>query len=175
MNKSKFFVLFLLITAICLVSFSAVLADQEGNRRWCNSDQYGCWVTDENGGQSYLMFFSESARDLFMGPGSSAPVVPAVPGGEMGLSAAPEEPAAPAAPAAPADPVEGGGQQGDQNDPEKHEAALKYAEMLWDDEDNWKEIETAGMSVEDLAKDIEEKMSLEEINNAIETYNPNLV
>lgn len=131
MNKSKFFVLFLLITAICLVSFSAVLADQEGNRRWCNSDQYGCWVTDENGGQSYLMFFSESARDLFMGPGSSAPVVPAVPGGEMGLSAAPEEPKAPAAPAAPANGEENaGGENAGNNDPKHLKLAEKYADIL---------------------------------------------
>lgn len=171
MKKSKFFVLFLLITAICLLSFNLVFADQEGNRRWCNSDKYGCWVTGENGGQSYLMFWSESAREYFMGSGSSAVVAPSVPGGEMPLLPAPVAPTAPAAPAAPADPVEGGGQQGDQNDPEKHEAALKLAGMVWDDEGNRMEMEAAGMSVEDLAKDIEESMSLEEIKNAIETYN----
>ena len=90
MKKSKFFI-FLLITAFCLAFFTSVLADQEGNFRWCNSDQYGCWVTGDNNEQSYIMFWSESARDFFMGPGSSAGVVTQYPAGKMPLDPAPAE------------------------------------------------------------------------------------
>ena len=42
-----------------LFSFSSVLADNDGRDSWCNSDQYGCWVTDEDGGHCYIMFWSE--------------------------------------------------------------------------------------------------------------------
>lgn len=55
-----------------LFSFSSVLADNDGRDSWCNSDQYGCWVTDEDGGQCYIMFWSEEARAWFMG-GHSKP------------------------------------------------------------------------------------------------------
>ncbi len=88
MNKTKFFI-FMLLTACCLVFFGTTLADQDGNKRWCNSDQYGCWITDDDGGQSYIMFWSESARDLFMGPDSKAPVVKQYPAGQMPLDPAP--------------------------------------------------------------------------------------
>ena len=67
MNKKLMFVLFaMLMMAVMTVSVSA---DQLANDRWCNSDQYGCWVTGDDGAQDYIMFWSESARDLFMGPG----------------------------------------------------------------------------------------------------------
>ena len=74
---------------VLMASFTAVLADQEGNYRWCNSDQYGCWVTNEEGGQDYIMFWSESARELFMGPGSNVVVADPFPSGKMSLPAAP--------------------------------------------------------------------------------------
>ena len=48
--------------------------DQMGNKYWCNSDSYGCWVTSENGEHEYIMFWSESARDTIMGPDSKAPL-----------------------------------------------------------------------------------------------------
>ena len=51
--------------------------------------QYGCWVTGEDGGQSYIMFWSESARDLFMGPGSKACVAKPYPAGKMPLDPPP--------------------------------------------------------------------------------------
>ncbi len=59
----------LLVAAILTLMFLAasVSADQNGNDRWCNSDEYGCWVTEENGGKSYIMFWSEEARAFFMG------------------------------------------------------------------------------------------------------------
>lgn len=59
--------LFSLMILTLMLSFSAVLADQDGNARWCNMDQYGCWVTAEDGGKSYIMFWSEESRKYFMG------------------------------------------------------------------------------------------------------------
>lgn len=102
MNKTKLSV-FLLLAAFCLIFCCEALADQEGNARWCVSDQYGCWITGDDAGQNYIMFWSESARDLFMGPGSSAGVVTQYPAGRMPLDPAPK-PAAPAP--APVDPEE---------------------------------------------------------------------
>ena len=79
----------MLLAVFCLAFCSAALADQEGNSYWCNSDQYGCWVTGEDGGQSYIMFWSESARDFFMGPGSKACVAKPYPAGKMPLDPPP--------------------------------------------------------------------------------------
>lgn len=73
---------------VLMASFTAVLADQDALDRYCNSDQYGCWVTNEEGGQDYIMFWSESARELFMGPGSNAVVADPVPAGKMSLGKA---------------------------------------------------------------------------------------
>ena len=70
--KKSLVVLFVLI--IAALSVMAVSADQVGNKHWCNSDSYGCWVTDDDGGQMYIMFWSEAARDYIMGPGSNAPL-----------------------------------------------------------------------------------------------------
>ncbi len=71
-----FFVL--IIAALSVMSVSAAprdrYYDQLGNKRWCNSDSYGCWVTGENGEHEYIMFWSESARDAIMGPDSKAPL-----------------------------------------------------------------------------------------------------
>ena len=89
MKNNRIIVVFFAVLVLAMLMAVSVSADQEGNKRWCNSDKYGCWVTDENGGQSYIMFWSESAREYFMGPNSSAPVAPALPGGEMELEAAP--------------------------------------------------------------------------------------
>ena len=87
MNTKK--LVLMLLAVFCLAFCSAALADQEGNSYWCNSDQYGCWVTGEDGGQSYIMFWSESARDLFMGPGSKACVAKPYPAGKMPLDPPP--------------------------------------------------------------------------------------
>ena len=57
--------LFVILTV--LFSFAAVSAEQDGYNCWCNVDQYGCWITSEDGEQIYLMFWSESARQFFMG------------------------------------------------------------------------------------------------------------
>lgn len=65
----KFTILF--VVCAILLSFAAVYADQDGNNCWCNVDQYGCWITNENGGQDYIMFWSESARLFFMGTSTS--------------------------------------------------------------------------------------------------------
>lgn len=87
MNKKVCIVLFaVLMMAVMTVSVSA---DQLANDRWCNSDQYGCWVTGDNGAQDYIMFWSESARELFMGPGSNAVVTDPYPAGKMPLGPAP--------------------------------------------------------------------------------------
>lgn len=70
MNKKVLFVLFaILMMAVMTVSVSA---DQDGHTNWCNMDQYGCWVTGDEGQQNYIMFWSESARQYFMG-NSTAP------------------------------------------------------------------------------------------------------
>lgn len=70
MNKKVLFVLFaILMMAVMTVSVSA---DQDGLENWCNMDQYGCWVTGDNGEQIYIMFWTEEARQYFMG-GSTAP------------------------------------------------------------------------------------------------------
>ena len=95
----------MLLTACCLVFFGTALADQIGNKRWCNSDQYGCWVTGSGGGQIYIMFWSESARDLFMGPDSKAPVVKRYPEGELALDPAPTPAPPVTVPAPTPDPV----------------------------------------------------------------------
>ncbi len=68
----------LICAALSVLSVSAAprdrYYDQLGNKHWCNSDSYGCWVTGENGEHEYIMFWSESARDAIMGPGSKAPI-----------------------------------------------------------------------------------------------------
>ena len=65
-NKTLWIVL---LTAVILSgTFAAVFADQNGHACWCNSDNYGCWVTAEDGGKSYIMFWSEEARQYVMGP-----------------------------------------------------------------------------------------------------------
>ena len=78
MKKSLILFFVLIIAALSVLSVSAAprdrYYDQMGNKYWCNSDSYGCWVTGENGEHEYIMFWSESARDAIMGPDSNAPL-----------------------------------------------------------------------------------------------------
>ncbi len=78
MKKSWLLFFVLICAALSVLSASAAprdrYYDQLGNKHWCNSDSYGCWVTGENGEHEYIMFWSESARDAIMGPGSNAPI-----------------------------------------------------------------------------------------------------
>ena len=97
MKKNTLFVVLFAVLMMAVLTLS-VSADQVGNKRWCNIDQYGCWVTEENGGQSYIMFWSESSCEYFMGKPCNATIAPRLPGGEMPLEAAPESPAPDAAP-----------------------------------------------------------------------------
>ena len=64
--KNKILLLFLAVLAVLFWTISAS-ADQNGNNYWCNSDEYGCWVTDETGGKCYIMFWNEESRAYFMG------------------------------------------------------------------------------------------------------------
>ena len=63
----KFSGLFLAVFCLLTAVSAQVFADHEGNDNWCNIDSYGCWVTNEDSGKDYLMFWSESARQYFMG------------------------------------------------------------------------------------------------------------
>ena len=78
MRKSLILFFVLIIAALSVMAVSAAprdrYYDQMGNKYWCNSDSYGCWVTGENGEHEYIMFWSESARDAIMGPDSKAPL-----------------------------------------------------------------------------------------------------
>ncbi len=78
MKKSFVLIFVLICAALSVLSVSAAprdrYYDQLGNKHWCNSDSYGCWVTGENGEHEYIMFWSESARDAIMGPDSNAPI-----------------------------------------------------------------------------------------------------
>ncbi len=78
MKKSWILFFVLICAALSVLSVSAAprdrYYDQLGNKHWCNSDSYGCWVTGENGEHEYIMFWSESARESIMGPDSNAPI-----------------------------------------------------------------------------------------------------
>ena len=89
--KRLLVVLFVLV--IAALSVMAVSADQDGNSHYCTVDSYGCWVTGENGGHDYIMFWSEAAREFIMGPDSNAPI--GILPSESGMSM--DAPAAPAA------------------------------------------------------------------------------
>ena len=58
------------LLAALMIACSA-FADQDGKSCWCNVDQYGCWNTGDDGGKSYIMFWSEEARQSIMGTGSA--------------------------------------------------------------------------------------------------------
>ena len=87
-------IVMLLTFAVLILSFTAVFADQNGNARWCNSDEYGCWVTGEDGGKCYIMFWSEDARAYFMGgksrPGALVTNKPTAPNGRMPILPGPQ-------------------------------------------------------------------------------------
>ena len=51
MKKIVFCVLLLTL----LLSFCTVFADQDGRNCWCNIDEYGCWITGEDSGKTYIM------------------------------------------------------------------------------------------------------------------------
>ena len=88
---------------VLMASFSVVLADQDGNTCWCNVDKDGCWVTNEEGGKDYIMFWSEESRKFFMGD-STAPftsVVSKAEGATLGLLCGVPETVITAAAAAP--------------------------------------------------------------------------
>ncbi len=78
MKKSLILFFVLICAALSVLSVSAAprdrYYDQMGNKHWCNSDSYGCWITGENGEHEYIMFWSEAARDSIMGPDSKAPL-----------------------------------------------------------------------------------------------------
>ena len=66
MNKKNLFIV--LLAMLCLAVFTlAVSADQEGTANWCNIDKDGCWVTADDGGKDYIMFWSEKSRETYMG------------------------------------------------------------------------------------------------------------
>ena len=54
-----------------LGTFAAASAEQDGRNCWCDIDEYGCRITGEDGGETYLMFWSEEARQYIMGPGGT--------------------------------------------------------------------------------------------------------
>ena len=78
MKKLALVTLVIIIAAMSVIAVSAAprggYYDQIGNKYWCNSDSYGCWVTGEDGGHEYIMFWSEAAAAAIMGPNSGAPV-----------------------------------------------------------------------------------------------------
>ena len=78
MKKLFLLTLVVIIAALSVMSVSAAprgrYYDQMGNKYWCNSDSYGCWVTGKNGGKDYIMFWSEASAEAIMGPNSGAPI-----------------------------------------------------------------------------------------------------
>ena len=90
MKRTVIFILVVIIAALSVMSVSAApragYYDQIGNKYWCNSDSYGCWVTNEDGGKDYIMFWSESAAEAIMGKNSGAPIGSPI-SGELFLAA----------------------------------------------------------------------------------------
>ena len=86
--------LLIFVTAILFIFVisTVVLADQLGSFRYCNQDQYGCWVTEEDGRRSYIMFWSEEIKNNFIGKDKQAVICnpPDSHGGEMKLEKAPK-------------------------------------------------------------------------------------
>ena len=63
----KKLVLLTTLLVTLLLSCAAVSAEQDGNTCWCYTDQYGCWIFNEDSSTMYLMFWSEYARQYIMG------------------------------------------------------------------------------------------------------------
>ena len=76
--------LFVLLAFVLLFSATAVLADQDGTACWCNIDEYGCYNLVD-GAKEYLMFWSQDAATLFMGPDSGAIVTPRPAGDKLAM------------------------------------------------------------------------------------------
>ncbi len=75
-----------------LVISAAVLADQNGTDSWCNKDEFGCWVTGDDGARIYIMFWDEHTARLFMGDRRAVICPqPAEKGNKMSLETAPDE------------------------------------------------------------------------------------
>lgn len=91
MKKTIILMFVLMIAAFSVMGASAAprgrYYDQLGNKHWCNSDSDGCWVTGENGEHEYIMFWSEAAREKYMGAGSNATVGDYVESGKMTIAA----------------------------------------------------------------------------------------
>ena len=89
MKRTVLFILVVIIAALSVMSVSAAphgrYFDQIGNKHWCTSDSYGCWVTGEDGGKNYIMFWSEAAAEAIMGKNSGAPIGAPL-SGEMNLA-----------------------------------------------------------------------------------------
>ena len=49
------------------LSVLAAHADQEGNARWCNIDNHGCYLNEEGGVKSYMYFWTVESCKYFMG------------------------------------------------------------------------------------------------------------
>ncbi len=64
-------IVFCALLLILLFTVGAVISDQDGRNAWCNIDDYGCWITNEEDGKTYIMFWSEDARRYIMGTGSA--------------------------------------------------------------------------------------------------------
>ena len=66
MNKKNLFIVLLAMLCLALFTLSAS-AEQDGYSNWCNIDKDGCWITAEDGGKNYIMFWSEEIRQYYMG------------------------------------------------------------------------------------------------------------
>ncbi len=84
----RFLMAFVTAILFLLLLSAVVLADQNGNYRYCNMDQYGCWITEEDGRRSYIMFWSDEIRENFIG-NKPAVVCPHPEGNEPTMELAP--------------------------------------------------------------------------------------
>ena len=62
---------FAVVMITLMLSFCSVFADQDGRNCWCNIDKDGCWITGDDGGKIYIMFWSEESRQYIMGTHSA--------------------------------------------------------------------------------------------------------
>ncbi len=102
--KKNMLILLLLTFLMAAVLTASVHADQLANDRWCNIDQYGCWITGDYGDHWYIYFWSEASRKYIMGD-QTAPYANVVPycrdckNGRLPLDPAPFAPPPAPAPA----------------------------------------------------------------------------
>ena len=57
----------LIAMLLLTLSVLAAHADQEGNARWCNIDNDGCYLNEEGGVKSYMYFWTVESCKFFMG------------------------------------------------------------------------------------------------------------